>query len=184
MAMTKICKRCGTEKLLIKFSRNKTKRDGLQDYCKDCNGEINKQWLIQHREQYRQYQADWYKKNRGRLRVRMADYAKTPTERYRQIKRRAKLRNVKLVMTKSAFIDWFNIQENICHYCKSSLTGYENGSLRGLTIDRKDNTKGYEEGNLALSCMRCNVMKGSWLTEEQMIDAAKRYFEPLIKEET
>lgn len=177
----KVCKRCGAEKPIEVFSKNKTRRDGLQDYCKVCNGEINKQWLNQHREQYRQSQASWYKKNRDRLRVKMADYAKTPTERYRQIKRRAKLRNVGIVITKSEFIDWFNAQKDVCYYCKRPLTGYENGSLRGLTVDRKDNTRLYEVGNLVLACMRCNVMKGSWLTEEQMIDAAQRYFvEPLI----
>lgn len=181
MALTKVCKRCNTEKLLTSFSRNRTRRDGLQDYCKACNSRINKQWLNQHREQYREYQARWYEENRGRLKGKMADYAKTPTERYRQIKRRAKLRNIDLAITKNGFIDWFNAQRQVCHYCEGSLTGYENGSLWGLTVDRRDNTKGYEVGNLVLACMRCNVMKGSWLTEKQMVDAARRYFEPLIE---
>lgn len=176
----KVCKRCNKEKPIGEFSRNKTRRDGLQDYCKVCNNIINKQWLDKHREQYKQSQTEWYKRNKDRLRIKMADYAKTPTERYRQIKRRAKIRDVGLAITKSEFIYWFNSQADVCHYCGSPLTGYENGSLRGLTVDRKDNTKPYELGNLALACMRCNVMKGSWLTEEQMIDTAKRYFvEPL-----
>ena len=174
--ITKICKRCRKDKPIGEFSRNKTRRDGLQDYCKVCNGEINKQWLSQHREQYREYQSRWYKENRDRLRIKTADYAKTPTERYRQIKSRAHKRNIGLVISKEEFIEWFNSQKDICHYCSSPLTEYKNGSLTGLTIDRRDNNKPYELGNLALSCMRCNVMKGSWLTEEQMIDATKRYF--------
>ncbi len=173
---TKICKRCQRDKPLEEFSRNKTRRDGLQDYCKVCNGKINKQWLGQHREQYREYQARWYKDNQERLKIKAADYAKTPTERYRQIKRRAKLRNVGLVITKSEFISWFNSEKDICHYCGRELTGYRNGNLQGLTIDRRDNNQPYELGNLVLSCNRCNIMKGSWLTEEQMIDATKRYF--------
>ena len=45
-----------------------------------------------------------------------------------------------------------------------------------LTLDRVDNTKGYELSNIVLACRRCNYMKGSWLTSEQMLDAAKRYF--------
>ncbi len=179
---TKVCKRCSIEKPIAEFSHNKTRRDGLQDYCKVCNGIINKLWLNQHREQYKQTQANWYKQNRNRLRIKAADYAKTPTERYRQIKRRAKIRNVGLSITKEGFIGWFNSQGDVCHYCGSRLTGYENGSLQGLTVDRKNNAKPYEPGNLVLACMRCNIMKGSWLTEEQMIDAAQRYFvEPLIE---
>lgn len=185
MARTKFCKRCGVGKPIEEWSHNKARRDGLQDYCKVCCAEISKQWLSQpqHREQHRESLARWYKENQERLREKMADYSTTPTERYRQIKRRAPLRNVKLTIGKGEFIEWFNSQANVCYYCGNPLTGYRNGSLRGLTIDRKDNARGYELGNLTLSCMRCNVMKGSWLTEKQMIDAAKRYFtEPLVKE--
>ena len=176
MAELKICKCCKESKAIEEFSRNKTRRDGLQDYCKVCKGKINRNWLQHHRQQFREYQARWYEANREKIRVKRADYSKTPTERYRQIKRRAKIRNIELIITKNDFIQWFNSQKDVCHYCQRPLTGYENGSPEGLTVDRKDNTRPYELGNVALACMRCNVMKGSWLTEEQMIDAARRYF--------
>ena len=37
-----------------------------------------------------------------------------------------------------------------------------------LEIDRKDNNKGYEKGNLALCCCRCNTIKSDFFTEEEM----------------
>ncbi len=180
----KVCKRCGVEKPIEKFSHNKTRRDGLQDYCKVCNGEINKHWLNQHREQYRDYQAKWYKDNKDKFRAKAMAYARTPTERYRQIKRRTKIRNIGLIITKSEFVEWFNVQVYVCHYCRRELTQNKHGDLGNLTVDRRDNNKPYEASNLVLACLRCNMMKGSWLTEAQMVDASRRYFvEPLIEEE-
>ena len=180
MIKTKTCKRCQSEEPLENFSSNKPTRDGLQSYCKSCNSDIHKRWLSQHREQYKEYQRRWYQENKERLLVKRADCAKTPTERYRQIKGRAKKRGVRLAITREGFIGWFNAQKDDCHYCRRPLTGYENGAPEGLTVDRKDNNRGYELGNLVLACMRCNTMKGSWLTEKQMIEIAHKYLEELI----
>ena len=48
--------------------------------------------------------------------------------------------------------------------------------LSALTFDRKDNNEGYTIDNLALSCRRCNLMKGDWLTYEQTLEIANKYF--------
>jgi hypothetical protein len=48
--------------------------------------------------------------------------------------------------------------------------GYE---CNRLTVDRLDNNKGYENGNLALSCMRCNGVKSDYFTEEEMLKIGK-----------
>ena len=44
----KKCSKCGIEKELSEFVKNKSKKDGLSYICKQCNIE---------------YQKEWYKKN-------------------------------------------------------------------------------------------------------------------------
>lgn len=70
METTKICKKCGRELPLECFSKNKTKKDGLQPYCKECqkqygkqwradNPEYNKQWYAEHKEERDAYIKQW-----------------------------------------------------------------------------------------------------------------------------
>ena len=33
---TKYCPKCQTEKDLLRFSKNKARKDGVQNYCKEC----------------------------------------------------------------------------------------------------------------------------------------------------
>lgn len=42
----KTCKKCGVEKDLSEFSKNKRKTDGLDPWCKKCSSDFNKQWRL------------------------------------------------------------------------------------------------------------------------------------------
>ncbi len=44
----KVCKRCNQKKPLTEFWKNKTTRDGLQLYCKDCVRKYNKESYRRH----------------------------------------------------------------------------------------------------------------------------------------
>lgn len=44
--------------------------------------------------------------------------------------------------------------------------------LQNISIDRIDNTKGYEEGNIALVCLAVNMMKYT-LELDELIDWCK-----------
>jgi hypothetical protein len=39
---TKICSKCGRELPLSEFTKNKSRKDGLQAWCKSCRSELNK----------------------------------------------------------------------------------------------------------------------------------------------
>jgi len=55
------------------------------------------------------------------------------------------------------------------------MTHVKDGSgyhLQNISIDRIDNTKGYEEGNIALVCLAVNMMKYT-LELEELIDWCK-----------
>jgi len=45
--INKICKKCGVEKLLDQFSKDRSTRDGLRGYCKDCGRQY---WKAHSRE--------------------------------------------------------------------------------------------------------------------------------------
>lgn len=53
-----------------------------------------------------------------------------------------------------------------CGYCHRLLTADE------VTLDRKDNSRGYTPDNVVPACRRCNVIKGEVLTYEQMTKVA------------
>ena len=71
---------------------------------------------------------------------------------------------------------WLMGKERKCEYCgiKEKDIGKINdghifwGRYFYLTIDRKDNSKGYEINNICLACMRCNRIKSNIFTYEEM----------------
>jgi len=156
--VNKYCSHCKSLKSQTEFARNRSKYDGLQSYCKSCMAQYGSLYL----EKRRLNSKIWRRSALGR---------------YRKLLDRGRRKGVLVDITQDLFISWFNSQAKICHYCGVILTGYhQDGYLQGLTIDRKDNNKSYEMGNMVLSCQRCNIMKGSWLNEKQMLDMAQRYF--------
>lgn len=70
--MSKICKKCGRELPLECFSKDKSRRDGLQPYCKECKKQYNaehadaikqyfKQWEAEHAEHLKEYKKQYNK---------------------------------------------------------------------------------------------------------------------------
>ena len=84
-----------------------------------------------------------------------------------------------LKISKEDFVRWYNQAEKICFYCKRTLDeiGKEgdrlNRKVNRLTIDRTDNLRGYELGNIVLCCMRCNAIKSDYFTKEEMLKIGK-----------
>ena len=150
----KYCNKCKETKPLIGFGRNRSRKEGLQYYCRRCSYEFSRGWR----------------------RAGGKNYHLSPIERYRQIVKRGKVRGVRLLISLEDFVSWMNAQSKTCHYCGCRLEEIGAGNMKGLTLERLDNERHYELDNIALACRRCNTMKGSWLTEAQMIDAAQRYF--------
>ena len=94
---------------------------------------------------------------------------------------------------------WFWEVQNNCHYCNMSLGNFldirdeiisyggENKyinqfksifrtrqfkKINHMTIDRKDNTIGYELNNIVKACWICNSIKGQFLEEKHMLAIA------------
>lgn len=50
---TKVCPKCGRELPTSEFHRNKHNKDGLQDKCKDCQRDWNREYQRRKREEHR-----------------------------------------------------------------------------------------------------------------------------------
>jgi ribosomal protein L37E len=82
----------------------------------------------------------------------------------------------RLRITKEEFVAWYEQQPDLCSYCGLSRdeakllrlrTGHGGGYYVSWDIDRIDPARGYESGNLALSCFACNTAKGRYLSGEE-----------------
>lgn len=150
---TKACTRCGRVLSLSAFGKHRLGKDGLNYWCKECNKE--------RAQEYSQTASGIFTSIKSRVKYR----AKNP--------RRWGMKK-DFNITREDFIKWYNIQPKTCFYCgvaETDLTtihdSYNSRSLR-LTVDCKDNDRGYEIDNLVLSCQRCNTTKNDFFTWEEM----------------
>lgn len=72
--MAKTCTKCGEEKSLEDFHKNKSRKDGLYFYCKACRREYyqkNKEAITQYQREYYQknphVKKKWEKKNKAKI---------------------------------------------------------------------------------------------------------------------
>lgn len=74
---TKRCTRCGIEKRLSEFNRDKYTGDGLQCKCRVCQKEVRRDWYVRNREREIAKSVQWAKANPEKV---------TAKERMRSIK--------------------------------------------------------------------------------------------------
>lgn len=152
---TKYCKRCNRTLPIEEFHKDKQIKGGNAFYCKDC-------------------MAEYGKKYRG-----------TVIGIYNQIKSRNNHAKKHLFKISSDyFIEWHDAQSKICVYCdlpeeylQIIPDAINNKTLR-LSIDCVDNTLGYIEGNLVLSCSRCNYTKSDLFTFDEMRKIGQEIIKP------
>ena len=153
--------------------KNKEHRKEYYEKNKEKNKEKAKEYYQKNKEKNKEkakeYNQKYYEKNKERGRIR----SHLPQEFFRPILYRAKKRNLEC-MTKEEFIDWYNNQKRECHYCKRSEEEACKQTVNGrkfgrLSIDRKDNTRGYILNNIVLACFRCNGIKSAYYTEQEML---------------
>ncbi len=64
ITQTKICNKCKVEKELSFFSNNKTSKDGLSYYCRQCNSERDKKSRADNKDAIREYRQKKYQDNK------------------------------------------------------------------------------------------------------------------------
>lgn len=104
------------------------------------------------------YQNVWRKQDRkdNHYKYRWADHKKWAIKR----------KGVSFALERDWYVNWFKTTKE-CEYC--GVTGQK------LQVDRKDPSKGYVMGNVALVCRKCNLTKSNTFTPEEWVDIVKRY---------
>lgn len=156
----RICSACKIPKENNEFYKCKRNKDGLVYLCKNCC-KIKRKTV--------------WKRNPILLKIRKKKYYQK--EKYSAgrvfniIRDSVKRRNIELIITKKEFKDWYNACEKKCEYCRISEKDVFKISkkTKRLTIDRKNSNIGYLKNNLVLACDRCNRIKGSFFTYEEML---------------
>jgi hypothetical protein len=148
----KRCPKCGEEKAAECFSRDTTRRDGLQRQCKPCLRVNAAAWRGANRERGAKYQAAYHAANRGRRNE----------EKVSQRLRR--LFGITLA-DKAALLA---SQGGVCAICKTAKW-----SKHGPHVDHCHKT-GKVRGIL---CHNCNVALGMMGDNQRRLRAAIRYLE-------
>lgn len=155
---SKKCTKCGVEKPLLEFGKHRLSHDGHAYRCKQCARE--------HSRAYSETPAGiWGSLNAGRR-----HYQKKP-----------------VLISKDDFVEWYNVQPKKCAYCDIPeedfifLRNRYGSRAKRLTIDSKDNSLGYEAGNMVLACERCNFIKSNILSFGEMRYIGQNFIKPKWK---
>lgn len=65
----KTCAKCGTEKPITEFPRNKTHKDGYAYWCKECTKENTRNWWLKNKEKKQTQVSIWRKANSCKVRA-------------------------------------------------------------------------------------------------------------------
>ena len=106
---------------------------------------------------------------------------KYPNLIYSRKKANAKQQNIPFTIPKKEFIQWYGDQTLICHYCGLDPEDFVKTddkfitNKQNLSVDRVDNTQGYDLSNIVLCCNRCNSIKGNFFSYEEMKTIGLRF---------
>lgn len=148
----KVCRKCGLEKSVQNFWRNSATKDGLALDCIECS---KAHW----KERITREQRDRYIERQKRYdQVNIKDYL------LRQARKRAKENGVECTLRARDIPD---VPEKcpITHVKLVKNTG--KWSHDSYSLDRKDPSKGYIPGNVAIISWKANSLKSN-LTLEQV----------------
>lgn len=190
--MIKICRRCKEERNIKDFYLS---HGYIQQICKFCSLQKSKEWRNKNYNRVLESNKLWKRENNPRKtkkrwgiitytkedqRRAWKKYTRTSKGIYGGLKTSCKQKkNNRLKISQQDFINWYEKELKVCHYCSITLeewllqVGGRSNWYKRLTIDRKDNNKDYELGNLVLCCYNCNTVKADIFTEQEMLEIGK-----------
>lgn len=78
MVQLKYCNNCKCEKNILEFSKNKSKKDGFSDWCKQCNKEYKSNYYKKNRKKLIEKVSIYYENNKEKIKDRLKEYYSKP----------------------------------------------------------------------------------------------------------
>ena len=150
MEATKKCCKCKVFKHVCEFTRDKTRHDGLNHYCKECNNAKRKTWNSENPDIRKVYASEWKKKNSDKT----SGYA----------------RKARYGLTREDYTAKLEAQGYKCECCDEPLTL---GKSRNTHVDH-DHESGQVRGIL---CRACNLMLGHARDNPEVLLKGATYLE-------
>lgn len=91
--MDKKCGRCKQRKLISGFNKNKSAKDGLGHYCKECSIQYQRDFREHNPEKSKQYSKEWFSKNKDAHRQTGKQWRIVNRERYNERVRNYRAKN-------------------------------------------------------------------------------------------
>lgn len=87
--MSKICTKCKEEKPLSEFYKDKSKKDGLKYYCKECDKKKVTDWQKKNPDRVKQLYSEYYERNRDKVDAKRAEWRDQNKEKVSQYVKKA-----------------------------------------------------------------------------------------------
>jgi len=137
------------------------------------------------KEQKRLYHKEWYGRNRAREKQKAAEYRlNNPDVKRSWLKENGSKPKVRFDKAKSntktkrqkswtlTFDEYEKLIANPCTYCNGDIS-----KERGSGLDRLNNSRGYEIGNVVPACKACNTARNTHFTHEEWLIGVKAILE-------
>jgi hypothetical protein len=155
-------------------------RDGKRPDCKECMGNQHREYCsrpevrAKKREYHKNYNKNLTSEQRGRYYHTTKKWQqRTPRHALSQAWNNAKSRRPSDdIISLNALVEMFHIQEGKCAVSGVPFT-WQRGRIAptSISIDRVDNSRGYELDNVRLVCYAVNAFKSSGTDEEMLMKA-------------
>jgi hypothetical protein len=157
--MTRVCKKCGTEKLLNDFAMGKDCSFGRRHTCKVCMNSTHRHRPVYRKAYYEAHKESSLAGNKSRY-----DILSIEEKRDRNLN--------KYGWTSEDYTNQYNMQDGCCAICGKKETPLSDGRT-GLAVDHSHVTGQVRE----LLCHGCNLGLGKFCDSPEMLRKAADYLE-------
>lgn len=155
---SKTCRNCHETKDLSQFYRDASRSPD----CKVCTRKSQRAWRStpKRKQAAKERARAWDLAHPEEAKKRILRCTSKPEQRYKKLLHGAFRRNKAVTLTLEEYTQVCDLP---CFYCQNRL--YKPSANSG--VDRLDNSKGYEPGNVVSCCYACNTIRGQFLTPEE-----------------
>jgi hypothetical protein len=164
----KTCTKCGIEKEIAEFSKDKLGKNGLHWVCKTCVQIYVKSYQQRNKEKINKWHRNYRKENKKKILIRERSYYKKNKDRFL---------NKRLKYHFGITLEQFNLllknQNGVCAICGNKETAINGATkkVRLLNVDH-DHQTGKVRG---LLCSKCNHMIGLGNDDTNIFKSAINY---------